>query len=526
MVVSGPVLSHNKIDFHAMSRFLAKEVLKKGFTLEEDQWKDLAPGVSWRRRRFRFLLPDPEGSNGGQPEGLCINEIILDSHAGAEITPILAAEYPDLVDLPEIENAYWATTFAQGAIRAGEARQETRLYLDLSHLLMGQLGRDVRSRADLLRGLEEKPESWESHGDALDSFRPQVAERESGPIRLARYAAAFPPSRLVQSSDEIIAATNAGYFLNFPEEYDDGISSLHEPVGGHMVDGRLLLPCWVERPGVMEFEDGTFKAVLHGVRDMVLRVADLEAVPLHPASDDGPNHGKTWRPFDGPMPAPKEGTVQLAFTGSVLVAASMGSEPLPPPAGGATIWLTGAHASALAKDINSDSLDAEVLLRPFEEGTAQWLVSSGPFLVRDGKALEGQEAIFSRDNAGEFRPNGPPPTRFPYDVDRTAAPRTAIGTTAAGGLKLVVVDGRRAGEHSCGLTLQGLAYLMEKLGCETAINLDGGGSSVMAIEAATLADMLRDNSPFGVVNIPSDAGGRERIMPVFLAVRKKPGHSG
>lgn len=521
MTISKQEMAENRINSATLSRLLDAEVYKRGFSVEEDRSKELAPGVAWRRRRFRFLIANPEDRETPREEGLCINEIVLHRDAEAEITPVLAAEHSGLVDMEEIENAYWATTFATGAIRASEARKEPRLFLNLSNFLTGSLGRDVRQIAQLLREVEREPASWEKHHKELEAFEPEVINYDGGELALARYAAAITPSRLVQSSEEVVAAANAGYFLNFPEEYADGVSCLHQPVGGHMVDGRLVFPCWFERPGIISFRGGGFGARLFGVSDMELRLGGLPPVALFPASGNTDVHGRTWRAFEGAMPAPGEDTAQLAFTGSLLTGASGGAQPLAAPFGGATIWVDGEHARYVRENSGGGSLNAELRMKRFEEGEPEWLVSAGPFLVRDGKAMQSGESMFNAANAGEFRPGGPPPTRFPYDSDKTQAPRSAFGTTPDGGLRIVVVDGRRSGEHSCGLTLQGLAFLMEELGCETVVNLDGGGSSIMAIEGATLADMLRDDSPYGVVNFPSDAGGRERIMPVILAVRNK-----
>lgn len=69
-------------------------------------------------------------------------------------------------------------------------------------------------------------------------------------------------------------------------------------------------------------------------------------------------------------------------------------------------------------------------------------------------------------------------------------PRTAVGLTKKGGLVFLTVDGRN--EKAAGMTLLELAYVMRWLGCETAMNLDGGGSTTM---------WLRQR---GVVNCPSD----------------------
>lgn len=90
-------------------------------------------------------------------------------------------------------------------------------------------------------------------------------------------------------------------------------------------------------------------------------------------------------------------------------------------------------------------------------------------------------------------------------------PRTAVGLADGGRrLFLVVVDGRQPG-YSVGMTLPELADLMMELGAHDALNLDGGGSSTMAVRTS-------DAEP-RVVNRPSDAGG-ERPVGNALAIVK------
>lgn len=62
---------------------------------------------------------------------------------------------------------------------------------------------------------------------------------------------------------------------------------------------------------------------------------------------------------------------------------------------------------------------------------------------------------------------------------RALEPRCAIGQVGKLHYKFVVVDGRQKG--SKGMSLPDLAELMEKLGCKTAYNLDGGGSATMVL---------------------------------------------
>ena len=60
-------------------------------------------------------------------------------------------------------------------------------------------------------------------------------------------------------------------------------------------------------------------------------------------------------------------------------------------------------------------------------------------------------------------------------------PRTALGTDEKGQiLWLVVVDGRQR-RYSEGMNMHELASVMKELGCWTATNMDGGGSSIMGL---------------------------------------------
>lgn len=74
-------------------------------------------------------------------------------------------------------------------------------------------------------------------------------------------------------------------------------------------------------------------------------------------------------------------------------------------------------------------------------------------------------------------------------------PRTAVGLDASGTqLTLVVVDGRRT-NYSVGMTLPELAEQMKQLHCDSAINLDGGGSSTLVYRAGSAGKLKVLNSP-------------------------------
>lgn len=86
-------------------------------------------------------------------------------------------------------------------------------------------------------------------------------------------------------------------------------------------------------------------------------------------------------------------------------------------------------------------------------------------------------------------------------------PRTGVGVTAAGDVLLVTVDGRQT--NSVGLDIVEFARLFKWLGAESALNLDGGGSSTMVLRGK-------------VVNSPSD--GRERAVSSALLVLPQRDH--
>lgn len=81
------------------------------------------------------------------------------------------------------------------------------------------------------------------------------------------------------------------------------------------------------------------------------------------------------------------------------------------------------------------------------------------------------------------------------DAFHARNPRTFVGTAADGTIRLVTIDGRRT--TSVGATLVETAEVAQSLGLRDAINLDGGGSTSMALAA-------------GLVNTPS--GSVERAV--------------
>ena len=105
--------------------------------------------------------------------------------------------------------------------------------------------------------------------------------------------------------------------------------------------------------------------------------------------------------------------------------------------------------------------------------------------------------------------NGEAQTTFTFSATSAASrtARTAIGCKADGSIVLYTVDGAQE-DYSDGLTLTELAQRMVELGCVTAVNLDGGGSTTMG---ATI------DLTYSTINSPSDSGSQRKVANgIFL----------
>lgn len=108
-----------------------------------------------------------------------------------------------------------------------------------------------------------------------------------------------------------------------------------------------------------------------------------------------------------------------------------------------------------------------------EWNNVKHIIGGGPYLVKNGQAY----VDISEQKLGSIGGRNP---------------RSAIGYTADGNLIIVAVDGRE--KASIGMTLWELASFMKSIGCVNAMNLDGGGSTVLYVNGK-------------VVNHPKVQGG-------------------
>ena len=99
-------------------------------------------------------------------------------------------------------------------------------------------------------------------------------------------------------------------------------------------------------------------------------------------------------------------------------------------------------------------------------------------------------------------------------LEAGTAPRTAAGIKPNGNLIMYTLDGRQSG-YSYGAQLTTIARRMRELGCTDAINLDGGGSTVMGA-------LLSGTDSFSVMNSPSDGYPRRAANFIFLRDNRQP----
>lgn len=164
--------------------------------------------------------------------------------------------------------------------------------------------------------------------------------------------------------------------------------------------------------------------------------------------------------------SPKYGKQIAVEKGKII---SIGTQSMPIPQNGYVIV---GPDERLAKIYKAKHIDLDIKTIPNWENVKH-IISGGPYLVKNGEVF----VDMTEQKLGAIGGKNP---------------RTAIGYTQDGNFIMVAVDGREGA--SVGLTLKELAWFMKSIGCTNAMNLDGGGSTVMYVNGR-------------VVNMPKVKGG-------------------
>ncbi len=113
--------------------------------------------------------------------------------------------------------------------------------------------------------------------------------------------------------------------------------------------------------------------------------------------------------------------------------------------------------------------------------------------------------------------DGEVPASFSHTVSGRH-PRSAVGIDETGNiLTLVALDGRRTGAD--GLTQTELGHLMKELGCASALNFDGGGSTQMAVQNMGETKIVNEVSG-GYLRPVTNALGVVSTLPETASLKK------
>lgn len=263
--------------------------------------------------------------------------------------------------------------------------------------------------------------------------------------------------RTIANRTNSIVAINGGFF-----KPQTGV-----PLGTLMIDQKIYTGPIYDRVALGIFDDGydvgrvQLDAKIKG-NNTVIKIDNINQPRM--LSSYILAYTPDWGSYA--PPSPRYG-VQLQIEGDKITKAS--ANPLFIPKNGYVIV---GPKDKLSKLFGAKYVDVEIGTNP-KWSDVRHIISGGPYLVKDGEVFidmtaERLQAIGGRN------------------------PRTAIGYTKENDLILLVADGREG--SSIGLTLYELANLMKSFGCVNAINLDGGGSTVMYVNGQ-------------IVNHPPQAGG-------------------
>lgn len=305
---------------------------------------------------------------------------------------------------------------------------------------------------------------WAVKLDPRDGWRIRVQPAGFGVLQRAR------PSRLA-ARHKAPLAINGGFFA-----YDGAA------VGAVLVNGEWIRLPWGGRTAVGFGEDGAAK-IDNLQTAAAVTFGDTFRLPIRELNGwpDASRITVLTRRF-APRYRLSAGEMAVVVKNGTVIS-KPGSGLAPILEGGFTLVASGGARPYLDKIARGEK--AKLSVSPIGWPRIQTALGGGPRLVKNSKILVTDE-------------------NFRSDVRLGSGPRTAFGIDAQGRYIILVADGR-AKYYSTGLTLYELAATMQKLGAVDALNLDGGGSTAMAVRGK-------------LVNRPSD-GIERSVANVLLVMR-------
>jgi len=290
------------------------------------------------------------------------------------------------------------------------------------------------------------------------------------------------------AGDRPVAAVNADFFLFAPP----GV-----PTGAHVERGALITGPGQRPVFALDASGRPFLGVLQAAGEVRGRLGtvtlgawnrpDLPATGVLDASwGSAPDStvGGRWRLL--PLPTPSPSLRSPAGWTARFTLDRAGTDRAPTAD---TLLLVRVSAADSSRMRAGDTVTVALRVGPVAPVEA---VGGFPMLLTDGELASG----LATAGAASFR---------------GLNPRTAVGVAAGGRrLLLAVVDGRQPG-WSVGMTTAETARLMRALGADDALNLDGGGSSVLVAWAAA-------SGKARLATRPSDPTGERAVGNAFAVM--------
>ncbi len=261
----------------------------------------------------------------------------------------------------------------------------------------------------------------------------------------------------IASRENAIVAINGGYFK----------PQTGTPLGTLMINGKVYTGPIYDRVAMGIFADGYDMARVQLKTEIITNIGGLNIDNVNQPRMLS-THALVFTPDWGEYapPAPKYGVLLIIKDGKL---AGTTTESCRIPENG---FVISGPASKLNRFLAAKKFSLNMKLNP-EWNSVKHIISGGPYLVKNGEVFVDMSEEKLSSVGGRN-------------------PRTAIGYTKDNHLIMLTADGREGA--SIGLTLNELASIMKHLGCVNAMNLDGGGSTVMLVKGQ-------------VVNKPAVQGG-------------------
>ncbi len=261
----------------------------------------------------------------------------------------------------------------------------------------------------------------------------------------------------IAQRENAIAAINGGYF-----KPQTGV-----PLGTLMINKKMYTGPIYDRVAMGIFDEGYGMARVQLKATIDTNIGGLKIDNINQPrmlSTHTIVYTPDWGEFS--PPCPKYGK-QITVSNGKLLRTSYGNSQIPKDG-----FVVVGPEKTIDTIVKAKRFTLNIKMNP-DWKNVNHIISGGPYLIKNGDIYVDMSAQKLSAIGGRN-------------------PRTAIGYTRDNHLIMLTADGREG--SSIGLTLMELASLMKEFGCVNAMNLDGGGSTVMYVKGQ-------------VVNKPAVQGG-------------------